>query len=107
MLSDISHHEKEEILQDTPAGSVCFPETGLSPKHLTQANSSQRLWCPTGSPVLPPVKAGACLGSQAQVAVLRSFLMTSSCSVKEPLLQQTDVCSCSVTAAVDSSCKDI
>ena len=73
MVLDISYHEKEEILQNTPAGSVCSPETRLSQKHLTRASSSQRLRCPTGSPVLPPMKAGARLGGSGgvQAAVLR------------------------------------
>lgn len=106
MVSAISYYETEEILQNTPAGSVCSPETGLSQKHLTHTSSSQRLWCPTGSPVLPPAKAGARLGGSGRVQVallrcqrLRGFLMTSSCRVKEPLLLQTAVYSCSVTAA--------
>lgn len=73
MVLDISYHKKEEVLQNFPAGSVFSPDRGLSQKHLTHASSSQRLWCPTGSPVLPPAKAGAHLGrsGRAQVAVLR------------------------------------
>ncbi|KAK2538768.1 hypothetical protein Q9966_005441 [Columba livia] len=64
MISDISYHKKEEMLQNTPAGSVGSAETGLSQEDLMQASSSQRLWCPMGSPVLPPLTAGAHLGGQ-------------------------------------------
>lgn len=60
MSSDISYDDEEEVLQNTAAGSIFSPETRLSQKHL----NSQRLWCPMGGPMLPPVKAGAQLRGQ-------------------------------------------
>lgn len=104
VISDISYHKKEEMLQNTPAGSVGSTEMGPSQEDLMQTSSSQRLWCPMGSPVLPPLTAGAHLGGQVKCRGLFSGVSISGDFLQQVLAVWRSPCYYKSDAYSGNSC---